>query len=188
MNTEIGAGTPPKPTIADINSHGKGNWYSILTSLGVEPRLLSGKSLPCPACHAGKDRFRWDRLKEAWICNTCTAHTSHKFRDGFNLLSVCLGIENKEAIKLVAKFLGLSFNQSVISRPLLQFQAKNTAQDQHQEKLSKKGTGAIHAKAIIAQCVIGTHPYLQAKGLNQLVRINTKNYTVTDKQTVYAGA
>jgi putative DNA primase/helicase len=52
----------------------RGRWYSILTTLGVNPRYLVNKHGPCPIC-GGKDRFRYDNKDGdgTFICNQCGA-------------------------------------------------------------------------------------------------------------------
>jgi putative DNA primase/helicase len=52
----------------------RGRWRQILPLLGVDPRFLSNKHGPCPAC-GGKDRFRFDDRdgSGSYFCNACGA-------------------------------------------------------------------------------------------------------------------
>jgi putative DNA primase/helicase len=51
-----------------------GRWRSILIALGIDPRCLTGKQVPCPIC-GGRDRFRFDNKRGdgTWFCNQCRA-------------------------------------------------------------------------------------------------------------------
>lgn len=85
----------------DTRTAAVGKWRSILASLGVEERFLSGKHCPCPIC-GGKDRFRFDDKegRGTWICSVCGAG------DGFKLLFELKGWPFKEAAREVDQVVG----------------------------------------------------------------------------------
>lgn len=68
----------------------KGKWRGILQTLGVDPKLLTGKHAPCPFCPS-KDNFRFDNKagSGSWICTCGAGHgmefalrfTGRDFRD-----------------------------------------------------------------------------------------------------------
>lgn len=71
-----------------LSIRARGRWHGILTSLGVDPRYLTGKHTACPLCQAGKDRFRFDDKegRGTWICSACG-----KAGDGIKLLMELYG-------------------------------------------------------------------------------------------------
>lgn len=202
MSATSGAGTPPsrlkehvdyKTNNASVLAYSTNRWPEILKAHGISEHFLSGKHSSCPI-HTGKDGFRFkDEGKGFWVCATCTGG---KFKDGINLIALHRGISNSEAFKLVATYLNLNGNplskkQNVkqLSNPIqehLNRQAKKLNQDL--AAYQKKKVSGAHADNILSACVARPHPYLTKKGINQPVLINTKNYKITDKQTVYASA
>ena len=190
MNTESSAGTPPKlkpqsnyrAENALVIASAAGRWTEILMTHGIAEQFLSGKHSFCPI-HGGKDGFRFtDEGRGCWVCATCTGD---KFMDGFNLIEKFKGVRNSEAFRMVAEYLRgnqlSSHTQKTLSKKKTLGQDLTQAQRQEQ--------GAIHAKAILSQCIRRTHPYLQAKGLDQLALVNTKLYRVRgSEQIVRAGA
>jgi len=195
-----GAGTPPsslktqdnyKASNAEVKACAKGRWIEILKAHGIPEHYLSGKPSPCPKC-SGKDRFRFDDKNGdgTFICNQCGAG------DGFNLIKIVLHLRNEEAFKLVAKYLGLSRqsaskkdNQECFTNPIEQpNNQRDTKLEQEQNLLAKKKDASFHAEKLLSQCVERSHQYLQNKGINQTVLVNTKNYKITEKETVYVDA
>ncbi len=69
--------------MTDIRTLARGRWRSILSSLGVDSKCLSGDHGPCPipGC-GGKDRFRYTNRNNdgMYYCNNCGSG------DGFKLL------------------------------------------------------------------------------------------------------
>lgn len=67
--------------MTDIRTLARGRWRSILSSLGVDSKLLSGDHGPCPMC-GGRDRFRYTNRNNdgMYYCNNCGSG------DGFKLL------------------------------------------------------------------------------------------------------
>ena len=47
-----------------------GKWANVLQSIGIDERVFNGQHQPCIYC-GGKDRARFDRRKEFYICNAC---------------------------------------------------------------------------------------------------------------------
>jgi putative DNA primase/helicase len=178
MSTYNGAKTP-----LDVKAAAYGRWGNeILPHFGIDKKFLSGKHSSCPI-HGGKDGFRFtDEGRGCWVCATCTGN---KFLDGFNLIEKYMGVSNREAFHMVAKY--LRENQIAI---------------QGQETLAKKKTltpeftsvqqqkiAATHCMNILSQCIWGTHLYLTNKKLELPALINTKSYKIPDsKQTVRADA
>ena len=176
-----------------VKAYSQGHWPEILINFGIPKEILSGKHCRCPI-HGGEKDFRFtDEGKGSWVC-TCTGG---KFQDGFNLLSTFLQITNTEAFKLVAEYLGLSGNKSPSIEHETELKRRTNEYNKHHEenrqktkdekKLSKKDA-SNHADNILSNCIWRPHPYLQNKGIDQPVLVNTKNYKINNKQTVYAGA
>jgi len=85
-----------------IRHAAQNQWHGILESAGLDSRLLTKKHGACPVC-GGKDRFRFDDKdgRGTFICNQCGAG------DGFRLLQLHLGSDFKDALKFVARWLGI---------------------------------------------------------------------------------
>jgi putative DNA primase/helicase len=79
----------------------RGRWYGILSELGVDPKLLVNRHVPCPLC-GGVDRFRFDDRdgRGTWICSRCGAG------DGPELVKRIANVDFKGAAKLVEKVVG----------------------------------------------------------------------------------
>jgi putative DNA primase/helicase len=79
----------------------RGRWYGILSELGVDPKLLVNRHVPCPLC-GGVDRFRFDDRdgRGTWICSRCGAG------DGPELVKRMANVDFKGAAKLVEKVVG----------------------------------------------------------------------------------
>lgn len=202
MSATSGAATPPsrlktqadyKASNAKVIAGANGLWPQILIAHGITEHFLSGKHSPCPI-HDGTDGFRFtDEGKGYWVCATCT---EGKFKDGFTLIALHNGISNTEAFKRVAQYLNLGANSPLqennekqLSDPIKQsHNQKATKLKQDQKLLTKKKVSGAHADNILSNCIMRPHPYLQNKGIDKPVLVNTRNYKVTDKQTVYANA
>lgn len=67
----------------DVRSAAQGRWRSILASLGMDERTLSGKHCACPLC-GGKDRFRFDDKdgRGSYFCSGCGAGDGVKLAMG----------------------------------------------------------------------------------------------------------
>ncbi len=89
--------------MTDLKQQARGRWRGILTSAGIDASHLTGRHCGCPACRAGKDRFRFDDKggDGTWFCNQCLSG------DGFSLLMKAKGIEFKQACELVRQHLGV---------------------------------------------------------------------------------
>lgn len=84
----------------NIHDEARGRWRSLLPSLGVPEKFLSGKHCPCPIC-GGKDRFRWDDKdgKGTYYCNACGSGT------GIDLVMKLHKVDFIEARKMVEPLL-----------------------------------------------------------------------------------
>lgn len=89
--------------ISNIVAAANGKWPMILPALGITVPA-GGNHGPCPAC-GGKDRFRFDDLKErgSWFCNQCGNG------DGLDLVSKALKLDVKAAAEAVASIGGHDF-------------------------------------------------------------------------------
>lgn len=170
---------------AAIKNAAHGCWGNeILPYFGIDKHFLSGKHSPCPI-HGGKDGFRFtDEGRGFWVCATCT---DSKFLDGFNLIEKHRGISNREAFRMVADYIRNNSSSIHVQKMLTKKETSGISPVKTQTQ--RQEIGALYAKAILSQCIRRTHPYLQTKGLTQLVLINTKSYPVPDSaQIVRAGA
>ena len=79
---------------ADIKTECVGRWAPILTNIGINAQLFNGKHQPCPFCQ-GKDRARWDREKEFFICGQCGS------RQPIDMAIEFTGMPFKETIQLI---------------------------------------------------------------------------------------
>ncbi len=104
-----------KTSVADLKAKANGQWPSIFSYCGMPSKSFSGKPnehVDCPfPNHGGAKDFRFDNKNrnESYICS-CSSGA-----DGFNAIATFHGIENKDAIKLVAEYFNQNnylFNQS----------------------------------------------------------------------------
>lgn len=185
-----------KASSALVVDHARNRWPEILSHFGFDKSFLSGKHSPCPI-HGGKNGFLYkdDNGKGDWVCATCTGG---RFEDGFNLIARRdHNGNNTEAFRSVAQYLGLNGNKSQyksneaeLKRKIEEYRKKQLEEEKRKNKdkaLSKKKASA-HADNIISNCVLKPHPYLQNKGIDKHVFVNTRNYKVSNTQAVYAGA
>lgn len=86
----------------------QGRWLSLLPSLGVDRRHLSGKHGPCPVCE-GRDRFRFDDKdgRGTWICSKCGAG------DGIALAMAVNGWDFKTAAERIEPLAGTAQRDGV---------------------------------------------------------------------------
>lgn len=202
MTTKSGESPPPaskskispvyyKSTAQDVVEAAYGRWNEILNYFGITVSSITTKHTPCPVC-GGTDRFRFQNkcnrsglLDGRWVCNTCS---EGKLLNGFKLVAIFFGIDDKETFKRVAEYLGFGGKKSTISEEeRKQHVIKNQQRDaeykkqQEQEKklLEAKEVGAItYTLEIENTCVEKSHPYLQEKNLGQKVFVTTKLHTV----------
>lgn len=194
MSATSGPASPPsrlktqttnyKASNAEVIAWARGRWQEILIALGIPAACLSGEHVTCPLpSHGGEKDFRYDNHKGKgdWIC-TCSSG------DGVNLIALYLGIENGKAFELIAKYLGLNGQSTSIKNNEAQIGASFPKPEQDRDLLAKKKAASAHATNLLTQCIERSHPYLQNKGINQTILVNTKPYKVNDKQTVYSNA
>lgn len=121
-------------------------WRSILTTLGVDGKMLTGRHGPCPVC-GGSDRFRFDDKdgRGTWICSVCGAG------DGFKLLQLAKGWTFAAAASEVERIVG----RAVESAP-----RKERPEDEARNELRSLWRGALRltGEDLVAR-------YLASRGL-----------------------
>ena len=173
-----------KTSVADLKALARGQWPSIFKYCGMSSSSFSGKpnehvNCPMPR-HGGAKDFRFDNKNGdgSYICS-CSSGA-----DGFNVIATFFGIENKDAIKLVAEY----FNQNNISVQPIYTTAKDTPKSTNNEKPLAKKRAGYHADKILSQCKLKPHPYLRDKGIDKPALVTIRDHKVNEKQTIYAGA
>lgn len=85
----------------DVRTAAAGRWRSILTTLGLDERTLSGKHCACPMC-GGRDRFRFDDRdgRGTYFCSGCGAG------DGVRLAMGVTGLSFREAAREIERLAG----------------------------------------------------------------------------------
>jgi putative DNA primase/helicase len=80
-----------------------GRWTEVLTSLGVDERILKRRHLPCPICKSGVDRFQYtDRFGQGnYHCRKCGPG------GGFKLLQALRGTDFNTVLCDVERALGM---------------------------------------------------------------------------------
>ncbi len=92
-----------------IRERTRGQWRSILITLGIDPKYLTGKNGPCPFC-GGKDRWRFTNYNGdgCWICNRCGTgsgtdllmkYTGQPFREIAPRIEAVIGFESPPQAK-----------------------------------------------------------------------------------------
>jgi putative DNA primase/helicase len=61
-------------SLPELKDQCSGKWASVLVCLGLDEKVFNGRHQPCIYC-GGKDRARWIKQKEFYICNQCGSHT-----------------------------------------------------------------------------------------------------------------
>ena len=94
----------------DVRTAAAGRWRSILTTLGMDDKALSGKHGPCPLC-GGRDRFRFDNKdgRGTYFCSGCGAG------DGVRLAMGITGLSFKDAAREIERLAGVV--QPVTGKP-----------------------------------------------------------------------
>jgi len=96
--------------IDELKHRATGQWPEIIARVcSISLEAMSGKQQPCPKC-GGKDRFKvfkdFDKTG-GMICNQCGA-----FADGFEVIKWLNGVDFREAVRLVADYLGVKMPAS----------------------------------------------------------------------------
>jgi putative DNA primase/helicase len=119
----------------DIKQECIGRWSGILTNLGINAELFSGKHQPCVFC-GGKDRARWDRAKEFYYCSQCGS---------------------RQPIDMAIEFTGLSFKDTtnlirpnVMNTPLKIVKPVDTHQNEARIKKIHAGLKRITPDSVVA--------------------------------------
>lgn len=94
----------------DVRTVAAGRWRSILLSLGMDDKALSGKHCACPMC-GGTNRFRFDDKdgRGTYICSGCGAG------DGVKLAMGITGLSFKDAARQIERLAGVV--QPTASKP-----------------------------------------------------------------------
>ena len=94
----------------DVRTAAAGRWRSILMTLGMDEKALSGKHGPCPLC-GGRDRFRFDDRdgRGTYFCSGCGAG------DGVRLAMGITGLSFKDAACEIERLAGVV--QPVTGKP-----------------------------------------------------------------------
>lgn len=173
-----------KASVVDLKAKANGQWPSIFSYCRMPSDSFSGKpnehvDCPMPA-HGGTKDFRFDNKNGdgSYICS-CSSGA-----DGFNAIATFHGIENKDAIKMVAEY----FEQNSTPNQPIYTPTKEKPQDLNNEKPLAKKRAGYHADKILSKCELNPHPYLQEKGVDKPVLVIKENYKVNENQTVYKGA
>jgi putative DNA primase/helicase len=84
-----------------LRQHARGQWFVILTMLGLDSQYLRNRHGPCPVC-GGTDRFRWDDRNGdgTFYCNQCGAGS------GFDLVMRTHACSFSQAARLVNQVIG----------------------------------------------------------------------------------
>ncbi len=93
----------------DVLSQARGRFEEIMTHFGFPVKSLAGLHDECPRC-GGKDRARYDREKEFFICNQCF---SKENGDVISAVKWWLGCSFSEAVNKVGEYLNCSTSQPV---------------------------------------------------------------------------
>lgn len=94
----------------DVRTVAAGRWRSILSTLGMDDKALSGKHCACPMC-GGKDRFRFDDKdgRGTYFCSGCGAG------DGVKLAMGITGQTFKDTARQIERLAGVV--QPTASKP-----------------------------------------------------------------------
>ena len=130
-----------------------GYWEQILTSFGIDAKILDGTHRPCPVC-GGDDRFRFDNKKGngTFYCSHCDPSAG----DGMNLLMNFKGWDFQTAANEVDKVVGNCTEKEV---------PKETGLDQSKKYVDQilEGCVPIEAGGIVKQ-------YFNNRGLFKIPR------------------
>ncbi|MEN9659431.1 MAG: hypothetical protein RL571_2896 [Pseudomonadota bacterium] len=102
-----------------VKQAARGYWPLILTRLGVHPKLLDGKNHSCPAC-GGVDRFQFTlRGNGADYGRFACRGIDRQGGDGFGLVMHIFNLSFPDAVRTVAKALGISADGPRLVSPTL---------------------------------------------------------------------
>lgn len=157
---------------AAVTAAAQGQWREILTANGIklpEPK----KHGPCPIC-GGKDRFRLEERKAekaargVWVCSHCDC----KGGDGLSLYQQATAQSMGEAIRSLARYLGLSGPVSAADHARIEKQRQEAAkavEEQQQMEAGQRAAAAALAQQMEREavgCMAEQVPYLAHKGLS----------------------
>ncbi len=179
---------------AAVTAAAQGQWREILTANGIklpDPKRRSG----CPICMAGKDRFRFDDMegRGTWVCNQCGEDGKCGAGDGLSLYKKATGQSMSEAIRSLARYLGLSGPMSAADYARIEKQrqeAAKAAEEQRQKEARRREAAAALAQQMEREavgCMAEQVPYLARKGLSGFgVEVLARTYHHEDDGNQYS--
>ena len=156
---------------AAVKAAAQGHWRDVLTANGIN--LPSGRHHgPCPICMAGKDRFRFDDQegRGTWLCNQCGKDGKCGAGDGLSLYQKATGQSMSEAIRSLARYLGLSGPMSAADHARNEKRRQEAAkavEEQQQREANRRAAAAALAQQMEREavgCMAEQVPYLARKG------------------------
>lgn len=140
--------------------------YSLLYSVGVTDKHLNGKHQPCPCC-GGKDRFRWDKKKERYICNS----EGKGYQDWLSLIAhISFGGSISSAIDYCCDKLGLQKMTDVRKAELIELgkrrdlENKQRLERERLRQIAVNDRVALEAQSLWSKASpVTQHPYLTRK-------------------------
>lgn len=158
--------------VKSILQRAKGNWFAILTWLGIAAHFLNNKNGPCPKC-GGKDRFRWDNKNGdgGGYCHQCDFKGS-----GLVLAAKWLNLTSRQdfpkLLKIISDALssmGISVNQSTPCA-----NSANFAKDSYIRELAEKIW--IESKPLNLDHDNAVLKYLKRRGLKKLTGLESLRF------------
>lgn len=102
-----------------VKQAANGYWPLILTRMGINSKLLDGRNHPCPAC-GGRDRFQFTASGKSAEYGRFACRGMDKLGgDGFALVMHVFNLSFLDAVKAVAKALGISRNGPQLDMPVM---------------------------------------------------------------------
>jgi putative DNA primase/helicase len=131
----------------DVKQAANGNWPSILTHMGIDPKLLDGRNHACPAC-GGVDRFQFTlRGNGADYGRFACRGMDKQGGDGFTLVMHLYGLSFPDAVRAVAKVLGVSEDGPNLASPPLPVLPPASPLIDNTAKVQKLWNSAQHVRA-----------------------------------------
>jgi putative DNA primase/helicase len=173
-------------TFTSIHAAAAYRWPGILVDLGISSECLRDRHGPCPGC-GGRDRFRFDD-RDGRGTFLCGGGGELVAGDGFRLLEHVHGWSGSEALRQVARVLGLEGPHGFPERSAPARQTKAAAQAERAARERRERQKAASAHALACWCMAhdcGSHPYLEAKRLPAIgVRVSDYRPHLRDDGTV----
>jgi phage/plasmid primase-like uncharacterized protein len=149
-----------------VKQTAEGRWLEILLSLAptLEAAVNSlPNHVPCPI-NGGKDGFRF--FKDAPITGAGYSNKEGAFGDGFAVLQFVTGVTFKDALGLVANYLGLSDKKPLYIQPKPVMQSKSFELSPREVLLRKGKLNGFWGQASKVQNDDRVHLYLISRGID----------------------